>query len=87
MPQRMAGKVGEHATLPYPEGTACAQVLIVGDQGGASARTVFTGFGVGFVFNVLGQIGRLWSEVASWSFDRFYRGGSLAFETNPARGS
>jgi putative OPT family oligopeptide transporter len=84
IPLRRGLIVREHATLPYPEGTACAQVLIVGDRGGASARTVFSGFGVGFVFNLLGQVGRLWSEIASWSFDRFYRGGSLSFETNPA---
>jgi len=84
IPLRRGLIVREHEALPYPEGTACAQVLIVGDRGGASARTVFAGFGTGFAFNLLGQIARLWGEVASWSFDRFYRGGSLAFETNPA---
>ena len=84
IPLRRGLIVREHATLPYPEGTACAQVLRVGEQGGASARTVFSGFGAGFAFNALGQIGRLWSEIASWSFDRFYRGGSLSFETNAA---
>ena len=47
IPLRRGLIVREHATLPYPEGTACAQVLIVGEQGGASARTVFAGFGVG----------------------------------------
>jgi len=84
IPLRRGLIVREHASLPYPEGTACAEVLIVGDRGGASARTVFTGFALGFVFNLAGQIARFWGEVASWSFDRFYRGGSLAFETNPA---
>ncbi|HVP31171.1 MAG TPA: oligopeptide transporter, OPT family [Myxococcota bacterium] len=84
IPLRRGLIVREHATLPYPEGTACAEVLIVGDRGGAAARTVFSGFGLGFVFNLLGQIARFWGEVASWSFDRFYRGGSLSFETNPA---
>ena len=84
IPLRRGLIVREHATLPYPEGTACAQVLIVGERGGASARTVFAGFGVGAVFNLLGQVARFWGEVASWSFNSFYRGGSLSFETNPA---
>ena len=84
IPLRRGLIVREHATLPYPEGTACAQVLIVGERGGASARTVFAGFGVGAAFNLLGQVARFWGEVASWSFASFYRGGSLAFETNPA---
>jgi putative OPT family oligopeptide transporter len=84
IPLRRGLIVREHATLPYPEGTACAQVLIVGERGGSSARTVFAGFGVGAAFNLLGQVARFWGEVASWSFSSFYRGASLSFETNPA---
>ncbi len=42
--------VREHATLPYPEGTASAQVLIAADQGGATARAVFTGLGIGAAY-------------------------------------
>ncbi len=42
--------VREHATLPYPEGTAAAQVLIAADQGGATARAVFTGLGIGAIY-------------------------------------
>src|SRR5215475_10760503 len=68
IPLRRSLIVREHETLPYPEGTACAQVLTVGEEGGASARTVFSGFGAGFAFNAVGQIARLWSEIASWSF-------------------
>jgi len=84
IPLRRGLIVREHATLPYPEGTACAQVLIVGDRGGASARTVFAGFGLGALFNLCGLVARFWGETASWSFKSFFRGGSLAFETNPA---
>ena len=40
------GKPGEPGTLLYPEGTACAQVLISGDKGGASGKMVFVGFGI-----------------------------------------
>ena len=48
IPLRRAFIVKQHGTLPYPEGTACAKVLIVGEQGGSNARTVFLGFGVWF---------------------------------------
>ena len=47
IPLRRAFIVKQHGVLPYPEGTACAKVLIVGEQGGSNARTVFAGFGVG----------------------------------------
>ena len=59
-------------------------MLIVGDRGGTTARTVFGGFFAGGGFSLLGSLGRFWSEVPSWSFDRFFRGGSLSIETNPA---
>jgi putative OPT family oligopeptide transporter len=44
----MHGKPGEPNTLLYPEGTACAEVLISGEKGGASGLTVFIGFGIAF---------------------------------------
>ncbi|MEK7878993.1 MAG: hypothetical protein AAB285_03960, partial [candidate division NC10 bacterium] len=40
--------VEEHGKLAYPEGTACADVLIVGEQGGTNAKMVFFGLGLGF---------------------------------------
>jgi putative OPT family oligopeptide transporter len=45
----MHGKPGQPNTLLYPEGTACAEVLISGEKGGASGRTVFVGFGIAFL--------------------------------------
>src|SRR5271165_474245 len=53
IPLRRAFIVKQHGTLRYPEGTACADVLIVGEEGGASAKMVFTGFGNAFVYEVL----------------------------------
>ncbi|HEX3315745.1 MAG TPA: OPT/YSL family transporter, partial [Gemmataceae bacterium] len=47
------GKPGEPGKLLYPEGTACAQVLISGDKGGASGQMVFIGFGLAFVHKFL----------------------------------
>ncbi len=60
IPLRRAFIVKQHGALPYPEGTACAKVLIVGEQGGSNARTVFLGFGVGFIFQILMQALKLW---------------------------
>ncbi len=60
IPLRRAFIVKQHGVLPYPEGTACAKVLIVGEQGGSNARTVFAGFGFGFIYQLLMQAFKLW---------------------------
>lgn len=62
IPLRRVFIVRQHGVLPYPEGTACAKVLVVGEQGGSNARTVFLGFGVGFLYQLMMQAMRLWSE-------------------------
>ncbi|AMV38775.1 OPT family oligopeptide transporter [Planctomyces sp. SH-PL62] len=62
IPLRKAFIVKQHGTLPYPEGTACAKVLIVGEHGGSNARTVFLGFGLGAIYKVLMQGLKLWPE-------------------------
>lgn len=46
VPLRNALIVKEHGTLPYPEGTACAEVLLAGEEGGSSAKSVFAGMGI-----------------------------------------
>ncbi|MEP6918253.1 MAG: OPT/YSL family transporter, partial [Acidobacteriota bacterium] len=56
VPLRQALIVKEHGVLPYPEGTACADVLVAGERGGALARTVFMGLGVGAVWKALSWI-------------------------------
>ena len=61
IPLRRAFIVKQHGTLPYPEGTACAKVLMVGEQGGSNARFVFMGFGVGFVYQILMQATKFWA--------------------------
>ncbi len=50
VPLRNALIVKEHSTLPYPEGTACAEVLLAGEEGGANASTVFAGMGIAAAF-------------------------------------
>ncbi len=53
VPLRNALIVKEHATLLYPEGTACADVLLAGEEGGANASTVFSGMGFAAFFKFL----------------------------------
>src|SRR5262249_616993 len=84
VPLRRGLIVRERDTLPYPEGTACAQVLLAGERGGVSARTVFAGLGAGSGFGLLGGLARFWGDVASVSLGRTLPGASLALETNPA---
>ena len=50
VPLRNALIVREHGTLPYPEGTACAEVLLAGEEGGSNASTVFAGMGFAAAF-------------------------------------
>ena len=56
VPLRRALIVKEHGVLPYPEGTACADVLVAGERGGALARTVFAGLGIGAAWKSLSWI-------------------------------
>ena len=50
VPLRNALIVREHSTLPYPEGKACAEVLLAGEEGGSNASTVFAGMGIAAAF-------------------------------------
>lgn len=53
IPLRSALIVKEHCVLPYPEGTACADVLLAGEEGGSSAKAVFSGLGFSALFKLL----------------------------------
>ena len=53
IPLRKALIVKEHGTLPYPEGTACAEVLIAGEEGGTKAGTVFAGLGIAAAYKFI----------------------------------
>ena len=53
VPLRNALIVKEHGTLPYPEGTACAEVLLAGEKGGSNASTVFAGMGFAALFKFI----------------------------------
>ena len=83
IPLRRAFIVKQHGTLRYPEGTACADVLIVGEQGGSSAKTVFAGFGVAFLYQFVMQGLKLWNDTPSRALN-WFKGAVPAIEVNPA---
>jgi len=83
IPLRRAFIVKQHRVLRYPEGTACADVLVVGEQGGTSAKTVFIGFGIAFFYQFLWQGLKLWKDTASRSLE-WVCGATPAIEVNPA---
>ncbi len=82
IPLRRAFIVKQHGKLIYPEGTACADVLIIGETGGATAKTVFAGFGIAFVYQFLMLGVRLWKDVVSHPLS-WLKGATPALETNP----
>ncbi|NUQ22019.1 MAG: oligopeptide transporter, OPT family, partial [Gemmatimonadaceae bacterium] len=63
IPLRKSLIVKEHRNLKYPEGTACAEVLIVGEERGVQAKTVFMGFGLGALYKFVNAGLKLWQEV------------------------
>jgi putative OPT family oligopeptide transporter len=75
IPLRRSLIVKEHANLKYPEGTACAQVLIVGEERGVQAKTVFMGFGLGAVYKFFVSGMHLWLEVPRRAFVSAIAGG------------
>jgi putative OPT family oligopeptide transporter len=82
IPLRRQLIVKEHANLLYPEGTACADVLIAGEKGGSFAGRVFAGFGVAAVYKFLHEGLRLWSGQPTYQ-PAWYPGGTLAGTTTP----
>jgi putative OPT family oligopeptide transporter len=84
IPLRRGLVVKEHGKLAFPEGTACAEVLIAGEKGGTTATTVFSGFGLGFLFKLLNGDGglRLFKSVPERALG-FFKGGSVALEAAP----
>lgn len=70
VPLRQALIVKEHRALPYPEGTACADVLVAGERGGALARTVFAGLGVGAIWKSLSWIFQIFRTAIGYTVAR-----------------
>lgn len=75
--------VQEHGVLLYPEGTACAEVLVAGDVGGSPAKLVFTGIFVAGLYRFLMSAVKLWGEYPSWNL-KGLKNAVLTFDILPA---
>jgi len=82
IPLRESLIVKEHGKLMYPEGTACADVLIVGEQGGTNARTVFIGLIVGGLYKFIQGGLKVFREIVYQELP-FFKGGSVGAEITP----
>jgi putative OPT family oligopeptide transporter len=82
IPLRRALIVKEHGKLIYPEGTACAEVLIVGEKGGSSGKIVFGGFFLGLFYKFFNVGMKLWKDVPEKAFG-FFKGSAVAAEVSP----
>ena len=82
VPLRNALIVKEHQTLLYPEGTACADVLLAGEEGGANASTVFSGMGLAAVFKFIVDGLKVIPADVSAAFKSFK--GEIGMEVYPA---
>ena len=74
--------VKEHGVLTYPEGTACAEVLIAGEERGTQAKLVFQGLFAGLGYKALGFVARLWPTTAEVHIPR-YRAGQVSVDMSP----
>ncbi len=70
VPLRRALIVKEHGELQYPEGAACASVLIAGERGGDFARTAFQGVGISMAYAILQKVFRVIAETPTWVSER-----------------
>src|SRR2546428_9537707 len=70
VPLRRALIIKEHGVLPYPEGTACAEVLVAGERGGKLAALVFGGLGIGALWKALSWIFNLFRTEIGHSMAR-----------------
>ena len=75
--------VQEHHNLPYPEGTACAAVLVAADKGGAGARPVFTGLLMGAGYKAVLALLKLWPTEVHLQVPVLHKG-EVGIETTPA---
>ncbi len=86
IPLRQSFIVQQHGKLTFPEGRACAEVLIAGEKGGATASMVFSGFGIGFVYQFCMQAVHLWGDFVKLSLQKVVglKGASLSMELSPS---
>lgn len=83
IPLRSALIVQEHGTLPYPEGQACAEVLLAGEEGGAKASTVFAGLGIAAVYKFIADGLKLFPSEVDFEI-KSYKGSGIGMDVLPA---
>lgn len=86
VPLRKALIVNEHDNLPYPEGTACGDVLKAGEKGGDFAKTAFWGLGVAFVYALLQKVMHVIAETpyyATKHINKFFPSAKVSGEITP----
>jgi putative OPT family oligopeptide transporter len=74
----------EHGKLKYPEGTACAEIIKAGDEGGTRARMVFSGIGIGAGYKIIMNLIKGWPEVVEKNLSGVFKGGILGIDATPA---
>jgi len=86
IPLRKSLIVDEHGSLPYPEGTACASVLIAGEKGGDFAKTAYYGLAFAFAYAILQKVFHLIAEAPAWATaqtNKFFPSATLNGEITP----
>ncbi len=83
IPLRSALIVQEHGVLPYPEGKACSEVLIAGEEGGAKAGVVFAGLGVAAVYKFIADGFKVFPSEVDFSI-KSYKGSGIGMDVLPA---
>ncbi len=74
----------EHGKLRFPEGTACAEIIVAGDEGGNKAKMVFGGIGLGMLFKMCYDMFKLWPATAEHHLTKFLKGGTVGIDATPA---
>lgn len=83
VPLRKALIVQEHGTLPYPEGKACAEVLMAGEEGGAKASTVFAGLGIAAAYKFITDGLKVFPSEVHYEIPA-YKGSGIGMDVLPA---
>ncbi len=86
VPLRRSLIVKEHGNLPYPEGAACASVLIAGEKGGKLAKVAFQGLGFAFAYALLQKVVKIIAETPSFvtkQTNRFFPSGTVNADITP----
>ena len=83
VPLRQALIVEEHGVLPFPEGTACAEVLLAGEEGGNKAGTVFSGLGIAAFYKLIADGVKLFPSEIGYDI-KAYAGSSVGIQVLPA---